>query len=88
MGAPLPHVVFQDGKAYFGWGKAPQVLDRLLKAGRCAPAHLVFIPPVDRSREYHFNDAYIALERRKWGAFFLLLGFLFTYLGYSALPGR
>jgi enterochelin esterase family protein len=59
-GATLPHVVFQDGKAYFGWGKTPQVFDRLLAAGRCAPAHLVFIPPVDRSVEYHFNDAYLA----------------------------
>ena len=57
---PLPHVWFQDGKAYFGWGKAPQVLDRLLDAGRCAPAHLVFVPPVDRTLEYHFNDDYLA----------------------------
>lgn len=57
---PLPQVVFQDGKAYFGWGKAPQVFDRLLQAGRCAPAHLVFIPPIDRSVEYHLNDRYLA----------------------------
>jgi len=58
--AELPHVWFQDGKAYYGWGKAPQVLDKLLTAGQCAPAHLVFIPPIDRSREYHFNDHYLA----------------------------
>ena len=32
-----------------------------------------------------FNDAYIALERKKWGAFFLLVGFLFLYMGLSAL---
>ena len=36
-------------------------------------------------REYLLNDAYIALERRKWGAFFLLVAFLFLYLGWSAL---
>jgi len=58
--AALPHVWFQDGKAYFAWGRAPQVLDRLLAAGQCAPAHLVFVPPTDRSREYLFNERYLA----------------------------
>ncbi len=38
-------------------------------------------------RDYLLNDAYIALERKKWGAFFLLLSFLFLYMGLSALPG-
>ena len=37
-------------------------------------------------RDYLLNDAYIALERRKWGMFFLLLSFLFLYMGWSALP--
>lgn len=36
-------------------------------------------------REYILNDAYIALERRKWGTFFLLLSLLFIYMGYTAL---
>lgn len=36
-------------------------------------------------RETLFNDAYIALERKKWGAFFLLMGFLFLYMAFSAL---
>ena len=36
-------------------------------------------------RDYLLNDAYIALERKKWGAFFLLLAFLFTYMGWTAL---
>ena len=35
-------------------------------------------------REYLLNDAYIALERKKWGAFFLLVGFLFLYMGLTA----
>lgn len=35
-------------------------------------------------REYVLNDAYIALERRKWGTFFLLLSLLFIYMGYAA----
>lgn len=36
-------------------------------------------------RDYLLNDSYIALERRKWGMFFLLLSFLFLYMGWSAL---
>ena len=36
-------------------------------------------------RDYVLNDAYIALERRKWGMFFLLVSFLFLYTGWSAL---
>ena len=37
-------------------------------------------------REYLLNDAYIALERKKWGAFFLLAAFLFLYMGWTSLP--
>jgi len=37
-------------------------------------------------REYLLNDAYIALERRKWGFFFLLVSFLFLYMAWAALP--
>lgn len=36
-------------------------------------------------REYLLNDAHIALERRKWGVFFLLLSVLFLYMGYVGL---
>ncbi|MDE2491857.1 MAG: hypothetical protein KGM24_13505 [Elusimicrobia bacterium] len=36
-------------------------------------------------RDYLLNDAYIALERRKWGVFFLLVSFLFLYMGWTAL---
>ncbi|MDX6770577.1 MAG: hypothetical protein SF051_13665 [Elusimicrobiota bacterium] len=39
-------------------------------------------------RETVFNDAYIALERKKWGAFFLLVGFLFLYMALAALTRR
>jgi enterochelin esterase family protein len=56
----LPQVWFQDGKAFYGWGKAPQVLDKLLANGQCGPAHLVFVPPINRTREYHFNQRYLA----------------------------
>jgi uncharacterized protein YjeT (DUF2065 family) len=36
-------------------------------------------------RETLLNDAYIAMERRKWGMFFLLMSVLFLYMGYTAL---
>ncbi len=36
-------------------------------------------------RETFLNDSHIALERRKWGAFFLLIGFLFLYMGFTAV---
>jgi enterochelin esterase family protein len=56
--AALPHVLFNDGKAYFGWGRAPQVFDRLHGRGEVAPAHLVFVPPRERTREYAFNPVF------------------------------
>ena len=36
-------------------------------------------------RDYLLNDSYIALERRKYGTFFLLMAFLFLYMGWTAL---
>ena len=56
--AALPLVLFQDGKAYFGWGRAAQVHDRLRARGEAAAAHLVFVPPVARTPEYFFNPGY------------------------------
>lgn len=38
-------------------------------------------------RETLLNDSYLALERGKWGVFFLLLSLLFLYLGYIGLYG-
>lgn len=39
-------------------------------------------------RESLLNDAHIALERKKWGTFFLLIAFLFFYMGFAALGRR
>jgi hypothetical protein len=36
-------------------------------------------------REYLLNDAYIALERKKWGFFFILVAIQFLYMGWTAL---
>ncbi len=54
----LPLILYQDGKAFYGWGRVPQVMDRLLEAGEIEPAHLVFVPPGQRTEEYAFNPAY------------------------------
>jgi len=37
-------------------------------------------------RETLLNDAHIALERRKWGLFFLLLSLLSFYFGIGPRP--
>ncbi len=55
----LPHILFQDGKAYFGWGRVPQVLDRMMVSKRVGPAHLIFVPPKQRTEEYAFNPLYL-----------------------------
>ena len=39
-------------------------------------------------RDALLNDVYIALERRKWGLFFLLMGAVFLYMGLSGLPHK
>ena len=36
-------------------------------------------------RDYVLNDAYMALERKKWGLFFLLMSLLLIYMGYNGL---
>lgn len=36
-------------------------------------------------RETIFNDSYIALERKKWGFFFVLIGIVLFYMGMSRL---
>ncbi|MHB2026433.1 MAG: hypothetical protein ACYCPQ_07315 [Elusimicrobiota bacterium] len=35
-------------------------------------------------RDQFLNDSHIALERKKWGVFFLLIGFLFLYMSFGA----
>jgi len=58
--AELPTIYFQDGKAFYGWGRVSQVLDRLIGKAMVAPAHLVFLTPAQRTIEYAFNDDYLA----------------------------
>jgi len=39
-------------------------------------------------RETVLNDAHLALERRKWGVFFLLLSLLSLYTAYVGIYGQ
>ena len=36
-------------------------------------------------KETLLNDSHLALEHKKWGTFFILLGFLLFYMGINAL---
>ena len=56
----LPCVYVQDGTAYFRIAKLNEVLEALLKDDLIRPAHLVFVEPISRSKEYRFNPHYRA----------------------------
>ena len=57
-GGPLPTILVQDGTAYMRVANLPAVLEALVRAGAAAPARLVLVEPVDRQREYGFDEAY------------------------------
>lgn len=54
----LPAVYVQDGVAFYRYAKLHLVLEALLRDGLVRPAHLVFLEPTDRTKEYGFNEAY------------------------------
>ncbi len=39
-------------------------------------------------RDYVLNDSHMILERKKWGAFFLLVGFFLLYVGLAGMGRR
>ena len=57
-GGPLPTILVQDGTAYARVGRLPAVLEALLEDEAVVPARLVLIEPVDRTREYGFDETY------------------------------
>jgi enterochelin esterase-like enzyme len=57
-GEPLPVVYVQDGVAFYRYARLHLVLENLLHDALVRPAHLVFLEPVDRTKEYGFNDLY------------------------------
>ncbi|KGQ21429.1 alpha/beta fold hydrolase [Thermus filiformis] len=55
---PQATVVAQDGVAFYRTGGLHKVAQALLEAGEVPPARLVFVEPIDRSREYRFDEGY------------------------------
>ncbi len=56
----------------FGYLYRPDIVERLIS----------FL------RDCVLNDSHIALERKKWGVFFLLIGFLLLYMGLAGVVRR
>jgi enterochelin esterase-like enzyme len=56
---PLPVVVLHDGVAYQRLARTADVLAELIRHGRACPVHLVFVEPVDRRREYAWDERHI-----------------------------
>jgi enterochelin esterase-like enzyme len=52
----LPLLVIHDGVAFARLARSADVLAALVAAGRAQPAHLLFLEPVDRGREYAWDD--------------------------------
>lgn len=56
----LPVLYVQDGMAYYRVGRLADVLEALLAHGLVRPAHLAFLEPVDRAKEYAYNPRYLS----------------------------
>lgn len=56
----LPWVLVQDGVAFFRLARTADVLAALVERGEARAARLVFVEPVERSREYAFHAGYRA----------------------------
>lgn len=58
-------IFFHDGVDYLQYGKAQIILDNLISTGQIPAVYGVFINPVERGREYRFNDDYLRLLFRE-----------------------
>lgn len=56
--ASLPVLYIQDGVSYYRHARLASVLELLLQKSLIRPAHLVFIEPKDRLKEYLYNTSY------------------------------
>ncbi|MFL6211489.1 MAG: glycoside hydrolase family 15 protein [Pyrinomonadaceae bacterium] len=57
-GARFPVLYLQDGSDYVKRARAAVIADQLITQGRIAPFIIIFIDPVDRTREYWLNDRF------------------------------
>jgi glucoamylase len=55
-----PVLYLQDGSDYVRRARAAVIADQLITTGRVAPFIIVFIDPVERTREYWLNDRFAA----------------------------
>ena len=57
---PYPSIYFHDGGDYLSMGKAPTILNNLIGMGIIPAVVAVFVPPVDRGREYNCDDRHVS----------------------------
>lgn len=57
---PLPVVVLHDGVVYQRLARTAEVLAELVRQGRARPAHLAFVEPGDRDREYAWDPRHLS----------------------------
>ncbi len=56
-----PLLIFNDGGDYLRFGKARTILDNLIGEGKIKPINALFVDPVNRNKEYWFNDRYLKM---------------------------
>ena len=54
----LATIYVHDGVAYYRIAKLANMLEQILQENKIRPAHLVFVEPKNRLKEYGFNDNY------------------------------
>jgi enterochelin esterase family protein len=54
-----PLILFHDGIEWTSLGYAKNILDNLISENKIDPIVAVFVPPVDRSNEYAFNQRFL-----------------------------
>lgn len=61
-GARYPSIYFGDGQEYIDRIHAEVIMENLVAEGKMRPAVLVFVPPMDRMKEYWLNASYLDWE--------------------------
>ena len=57
-GVPYPSIYFHDGYDYLTMGEVTTILDNLIAQGSLPPLVAVFVPPIERDREYNCSDVF------------------------------
>lgn len=59
VGQQYPSLYVHDGGEYISLINAPAILDWLIANGDIPPLIVVFVPPIEREKEYRRNDDYV-----------------------------